>query len=138
MMRMYWHKFKGLLVSLVTAFLVCMMINMLSSCTRKIYVPIESVKHDSVLIHKVTVDSIAVHDSIFEKLQGDTLYRYKERTEYRYKYIVDTLYVAKVDSIAVPYEVVKEKKVVPKWTWTVMAVLVFMVLIMYKSKDFHV
>ena len=75
------------------------------SCRSTRYVPVETVKHDSVYVGKVVRDSIHVKDSVLVIVKGDTV------TEFRYKYVyrdkakTDTLYVSRTDTIRVPYPV---------------------------------
>ena len=76
-----------------------------TSCRSVRYVPVETVKHDSVYFNKVVRDSIHVKDSVLVIVKGDTV------TEFRYKYIyrdkakTDTAYVSRTDTIRVPYPV---------------------------------
>lgn len=76
-----------------------------TSCRSVRYVPVETVKHDSVYFNKVVRDSIHVKDSVLVIVKGDTV------TEFRYKYVyrdkakTDTLYVNRTDTIRVPYPV---------------------------------
>ena len=76
-----------------------------SSCSRVQYVPVESVRTDSVKILQQMRDSIYVHDSIFVKSQGDTVYINRYRYKYLDKVRIDTMYVIHVDSVRVPYPV---------------------------------
>ena len=74
------------------------------------YVPVveHEVHHDSIYFTQVQRDSIWMHDSISIKEKGDTVRIEKWHTKYIEKQVHDTTYVAKHDSIPVPYEVVKE------------------------------
>lgn len=80
----------------------------LLSCRSVRYVPVESVKHDSIYVNKVQHDSIYQQDSIYIRDKGDTVYidRYKYR--YIYKNIEDTVYVEHNDTIQVVVEVEKK------------------------------
>lgn len=78
-----------------------------TSC-RSVYVPIETVKHDSIYISKVLHDSIYQRDSIYVDRKGDTVLIYKDRYLYKYKNLVDTMYVIRIDSIQVPFPVERE------------------------------
>lgn len=82
-----------------------------TSC-RSIYVPVETVKHDSIYISKVLHDSIYQRDSIYVDRKGDTVLIYKDRYLYKYKNLVDTMYVTRIDSIQVPFPVEKH---LTKW-----------------------
>ena len=74
------------------------------------YVPVveHEVHHDSIYFTQVQRDSIWMHDSISIKEKGDTVRIEKWHTKYVEKQVHDTTYVAKHDSIPVPYEVIKE------------------------------
>lgn len=88
----------------------------LTACTKRIYVPVESVRTEYVVQH--TRDTLTRSDSVYvrETLKGDTLLieKWRERIVYRSSVAKDTLIVR--DTIAYPYpvEVVKE---VNKLTW---------------------
>lgn len=78
-----------------------------TSC-RSAYVPVETVKHDSIYISKILHDSIYQRDSIYVDHKGDTVFIYKDRYLYKYKNLIDTLYVSRTNSIQVPYPVERE------------------------------
>ncbi len=67
---------------------------------------------DTLRIVQIQRDSIWLHDSVWvnQYQKGDTIY--KEQTKWHTKYIErlshDTIYTAKVDSVPVPYPVIKE------------------------------
>lgn len=92
---------------------------LLSGCTTTEYVPIETTKTDSVYISLLSRDSIYVHDSIYVREKGDTVYIDKVRYRYKEKLRVDTIYMEKTDSIRIPYPV--ERKL-GKWEETYMVV----------------
>ena len=66
------------------------------------YVPIESVRYDSVMIEKLMRDSVYVRDSVYMKEKGDTIYKYKDRLVYVYKNRVDTFFAEKIREVEVP------------------------------------
>ena len=72
------------------------------------YVPIESVRYDSVMIEKLMRDSVFVRDSVYLKETGDTIYKYKDRFVYVYKNRVDTFYAERVREIEIPVPVERE------------------------------
>ena len=100
----FWHIPAGMLMAV--AFLALLM----CSCKTIEYVPVveHEVHHDSIYFTWVQRDSIWQHDSILIKQKGDTVRIEKWHTKYIEKQVHDTTYVAKVDSIPVPYEVIKE------------------------------
>jgi hypothetical protein len=105
--------FKMLITMIATLFLSgLLMIAMLCSCTSVKYVPVESVKTDSIYINKVEVDSIYMQDSVYIKEKGDTIYMYKYKYLNRYKLLTDTMYVNRTDTI---YNVVEVEKQLSKW-----------------------
>ena len=69
------------------------------------YVPIESVRYDSVMIEKLIRDSVFVRDSVYMKEKGDTVFKYKDRFVYVYKNRVDTFFAEKIREIEVPVPV---------------------------------
>ena len=79
-----------------------------SSCRSIRHIPIETVKHDSIYISKVLYDSIYQRDSIYVDRKGDTVLIYKDRYLYKYKNLIDTMYVSRTDSIQVPFPVERE------------------------------
>lgn len=112
------------------------------SC-RTEYVPIETVKHDSVYINRIKYDSIYHKDSIYMSVKGDTIYKYQYKYQYRDKLIRDTVNVTKRDSIPYPVEVVKTVTVEKKlswwqtlfvWTGGIAWVIVFIALVILVSK----
>lgn len=114
-------------VWLTLAFLALCIIMALSSCSRKVYLPVEHTvyKTDTLRLSSLRVDSVYVRDSISLIQRGDTIFLEKYRDRYKYINRTDTLYRVKTDSVAVkepyPVEVVKE---VPKslawWQTTLM------------------
>lgn len=96
-----WHIPLGIVMAV--AFLALLM----CSCKTIEYVPIveHETHHDSIYFTQIQRDSIWQHDSILIKQKGDTVRIEKWHTKYIEKQVHDTTYVAKVDSVPVPYEV---------------------------------
>ena len=57
-------------------------------------------KLDSIFITAIQRDSIYLHDSIYVRETGDTVYKYVEKLRYKYVNSVDTLYrtIVRVDT----------------------------------------
>ena len=99
-----------------------------TSCTRHVYVPVETTKSDTVYLNRVQLDSIYMRDSVFVEKSGDTIREFQYKYIYRFKDRIDTLYISKTDSIQVPYpdEVVKYKT--PQWCWLTLGGIVLLLV----------
>lgn len=84
--------------------LIILLTSAICSCRSVQYVPVESVKIDSVYLSKVMRDSVYIKDSVLI-VKGDTIREYRYKYIYKYKDKIDTVYSEKVDSIRVPYPV---------------------------------
>ena len=119
----------------VSFFFVILLFSSCATKTKIEYVDREIVKYE----YKTNVDTILenTHDSIFQIIyqKGDTVYntKYLEKTKYKYKYLcyTDTIYK---DSIQTLYkQVVTEKKIIPKWCYSSLAVwLLLLIFATYK------
>lgn len=88
---------------------------LLTGCTTTKYVPIETVRTDTLKVTKYERDSIYIHDSTIVREKGDTMLIEKWHTRWRDRWLHDTLYQSRVDSIPKPYPV--EKRVPAELTW---------------------
>ena len=88
--------------------LTILLMSAICSCRSIQYVPVESVKYDSIYLNKLVRDSIYERDSIYIRESGDTVYKYRDRYIYRNKLVRDTVYSVSSDSIPVPYPVEKQ------------------------------
>ena len=80
----------------------------LCGCKSIQYVPVETIKTDSIYISKVLVDSVYTRDSVYLEAKGDTIFKQEFKYIYKYKSLIDTIYSIQVDSIRVPYPVEKQ------------------------------
>ena len=78
------------------------------SCSTQ-YVPVESVRYDSVFFEKICKDSIFVQDSVFIRQKGDTVFKDKFKLVYKYVFQRDTMLTVRRDSIPVPIPVEKKR-----------------------------
>lgn len=85
--------------------IVLLVLCLLMCGCRTEYVPVESVRYDSVMIEKLMRDSVFVRDSVYLKEKGDTIYKYKDRFVYVYKNRVDTFLAEKTREVEVPVPV---------------------------------
>lgn len=81
---------------------------LLSSCGNIRYVPVETVRTDSVYNTVYRRDSIYMRDSVYILDKGDTVYQFRYKYLFMDKVKHDTLYIEKTDSVRVPYPVEKE------------------------------
>ena len=97
------------------------------------YVPLETVRYDSVMLEKLMRDSVFVRDSVYLKEKGDTIYKYKDRFVYVYKNRVDTFFAEKIREIEVPVPVERKlswwERVKLNYAEWVIAVLVAIALV---------
>lgn len=61
------------------------------SCRSIKYVPVETVKHDSIYINRIKYDSVYHKDSVYYAEKGDTIYLYKYKYQYPDKLVRDTV-----------------------------------------------
>ena len=107
---------------------------LLSGCKTIQYYPLETVRHDTVYIQSVKLDSILVKDSVHIAEKGDTVTEFRLKYIYKYKDRTDTLYLSRVDTVSVPYPVEKE---LSKWQsvkvdyggWAMALVFVFILIV---------
>lgn len=126
---------------------VCILICLLSGCKSVQYVPVETVRTDSVYIDRFQRDSIYQRDSVFVNrwTAGDTVYQDKVVWKYVYRDKVkyDTVAILRSDTINVPYPV--ECKL-SKWEqlklnvggWAISIIIIIVLIVMgcmvYKLK----
>ena len=89
------------LLLLLSAFFV-------NSCTITRYVPVESVRVDSVCVSQMQRDSTYERDSIFVAIKADTVFLTKTQYRYRDRMLRDTVRVLRCDTIVKVVEVEKE------------------------------
>lgn len=88
----------GVLLILILACLLC-------GCGTTRYVPMETVRTDSIYLTKVERDSIHVTDSVTVVVKGDTVWRDRLRIMYIDRQHSDTAYIERVDTITIPVPV---------------------------------
>ena len=88
--------------------LAVLLLMSLAGCRGVKYVPVETVRTDSIYLNKLQRDSIVKYDSIYVRDKGDTVWLEKYRYVYRDRVVRDTVYVGRTDSVQVPYPVERE------------------------------
>ena len=81
---------------------------LLPGCSRVQYVPMQTVLKDSIVFHRIDIDSVVIKDSIFIDRTKDTVYKYVERWNEKYIIRNDTTVIERVDSIPVEVKVEKQ------------------------------
>lgn len=84
---------------------IILLASAMCSCSRIQYVPVETIRRDSIdrIVHRH--DSIHVRDSVAVYVAGDTVWRDRWRTVYRETVRRDTIYRETRDTLSVPYPV---------------------------------
>ena len=102
----------------------------LCGCSKKIYVPVESVRIDTFVKSAVRVDSVRLTDSVYvvEKMQGDTFYITKTKTQWRdrLQLRIDTVYRSKTDAITKVVEVQAQRQRVRWWPYLLGCAIFFL------------
>lgn len=137
-MKLYNYIIKKVSRCITLAPFMCLLF-VIYSCRTVKYVPVETVKVDTTYINKLQRDSIYILDSVYVKEKGDTVLIEKYKYLYRDKLVRDTLYMAKTDSIQVPYPIEKE---LTKWQTLyinlgklfVGIIIVFILIIVWRHK----
>lgn len=99
-----------------------------TSCTKHVYVPVETTRSDTVYMNRVQLDSIYMRDSVFIEKSGDTIQEFQYKYIYRFKDRIDTLYISNTDSIQVPYPVEVVKYKTPQWCWWALGGIVLLLV----------
>ena len=87
---------------------VAALVLLLPGCSRVQYVPMQTVLKDSIVFHRIDIDSVVIKDSIFIDRTKDTVYKYVERWQEKYIIRNDTTIIERVDSIPVEVKVEKQ------------------------------
>ena len=103
------EKLKDELTGALWGLAVLIVISLLCGCKTVKYVPVETVRTDSVYVDRFQRDSIYQRDSIFVNrwTAGDTVYQDKVVCKYVYrdKVVYDTVAILRSDTVRVPYPV---------------------------------
>ena len=88
-------------------FFLLLLMGFLGSCTTTKYVPVETVRVDSVFVAKVERDSIYERDSVFVAVKADTVFLSRVQYRYRDRFVRDTVSVLRCDTVTKVVEVEK-------------------------------
>jgi hypothetical protein len=109
---------------------------LLTGCTTTKYVPIETVRIDTMKVTKYERDSIYIHDSTIVREKGDTMLIEKWHTRWRDRWMHDTVYQSRVDSVPQPYpvtEYVERKRSKIDWFFTITGIIALIAVIVYAA-----
>lgn len=95
----------GILLWMLIILLAGFVLIGLGACRSVRYIPVESVRHDSVVTILYHRDSIYQHDSVYIKEKADTVLIERWHTRWRDRVSHDTLYMSKTDTIRIPVPV---------------------------------
>lgn len=137
----------GIVKRLLFLIIPYIILSLLAGCKSVQYVPVETVRTDSIYVDRYQRDSIYQRDSVFVNrwIAGDTIYQDKVVWKYVYRDMVkyDTVATLRSDTINVPYPV--ECKL-SKWEqlklnvggWAISIIIIIVLIIMgfmvYKLK----
>lgn len=106
------EKLKGALLGMLN----CIIITIMFGCKSVKYIPVETVRTDSVYVDRYLRDSIYQRDSVFINrwTAGDTIYQDKVVWKYVYRDKVkyDTVAILRSDTVRIPFPVDRE---LSKW-----------------------
>lgn len=137
----------GMVKRLLFLIIPYIILSLLAGCKSVQYVPVETVRTDSIYVDRYQRDSIYQRDSVFVNrwIAGDTIYQDKVVWKYVYRDMVkyDTVATLRSDTINVPYPV--ECKL-SKWEqlklnvggWAISIIIIIVLIVMgcmvYKLK----
>lgn len=106
----------GMVKGLLFIIIPCIMLSLLAGCKAVQYVPVETVRTDSVYVDRFQRDSIYQRDSVYINrwTAGDTVYQDKIVYKYIYRDKVkyDTVAILRSDTVRIPFPVDRE---LSKW-----------------------
>lgn len=85
---------------MLVASVVCGVVYALAGCSTQ-YVPVETVRTDSVFFSRLQRDSIFIRDSVYTKEKGDTVFQWKYKYVYKYVTARDTTFIERVDTVRI-------------------------------------
>lgn len=92
--------------------IIILLASAICSCRSVEYVPVETVRSDTLYINRLQRDSVFVADSVYVREKGDTVQIVRTRYVDRWRVHTDTLRAVSNDTIRVPYPVERE---LTKW-----------------------
>lgn len=84
---------------------IILLASAICSCRSVKYVPVETVRSDTLYVNRLQRDSVYVADSVYVREKGDTVQIVRTRYVDRFRDRTDTLRMVSTDTIRVPYPV---------------------------------
>ena len=94
------------LVIILVVMTAWFVVSLLCGCKAKELVTVERMRTDTLLWYSNIRDSVVVKDSVYIR-EGDTVVVERWHTRWRERVVRDTIYKSRVDSVHIPYPVVK-------------------------------
>ena len=121
------HHFRIITKMVVTILLM----SITCSCTRTIYKDHEAIKHDSIYVTALSVDTILQRDSVHVLERGDTVRITEYKYIYKFRERTDTFFRDRVDTFLLKKNIVKYKtRTVKKKDWEFILISFFLGLIL--------
>ena len=112
MMRAFIRAFLAIFTFMFFLFIL----SLIAGCkSHERVVVVETVRADTLRLSRNIRDSVWLHDSIYIRDKGDTMFIERWHTRWRDRTVHDTTYVSKTDSVPVPYPV--EVRVPRELSW---------------------
>lgn len=130
------ESYRTMLLFALAAAAVVFGLLLLTGCTTTQYVPVETVRTDTLKVTKYERDSIYIHDSTIVREKGDTMLIEKWHTRWRDRWLHDTVYQSRVDSVQKPYpvtEYVERKRSKIDWFFTITGIIALIAVIVYAA-----
>ena len=94
------------ILAIFTFMFFVFMLSLIAGCkSHERVVVVETVRADTLRLSRNIRDSVWLHDSIYIRDKGDTMWIERWHTRWRDRTVHDTTYVSKTDSVPVPYPV---------------------------------
>ena len=88
--------------------IIILLASAICSCRSVKYVPVETMRSDTLYVNRLQRDSVYVADSVYVREKGDTVQIVRTRYIDRWRVRTDTLRMISNDTIRVPYPVERE------------------------------
>ncbi len=83
-----------------------------AACSRTVYIPVETLRRDSIVVANHVVDSVIMADTVIVTVGADTVFRTETRRRDRIRLVRDTIRISSADTvrIMIPAETPSRRK----------------------------